>query len=84
MVNYVIIATGMFMLGFYIFRRKTLYDDYIQQWIPKTCMAMQIKAWMANFLFQKIMCYFKRSILGGISLDQTLIKINIMAWFRTT
>lgn len=45
---------------------------------------MQIKAWMANFLFQKIMCYFKRSILGGISLDQTLIKINIMAWFRTT
>ncbi len=43
MVNYVINAIGMFMLWFYIFRRKKLYDDYVQQWIPKTCMTMQIK-----------------------------------------
>ncbi len=31
MVNYVINAIGMFMLGFYIFRKKKLYDDYVQQ-----------------------------------------------------
>ncbi len=46
-------------------------------------MATQIKAWMANFLFKKFMSFFKRSISGGISLDQTLIKTNIMARFRT-
>jgi hypothetical protein len=47
-------------------------------------MAMQIKAWMTNFLFKKILYFFTRSILRGISLDQTLIKTNIMARFKTT
>lgn len=45
---------------------------------------MQIKACLANFLFKKFMSFFKRSIACGISLDQTLIKTNIMARFRPT
>jgi hypothetical protein len=46
-------------------------------------MAMQIKTWMDKFIFKKLVSFFKRSILGGISLDQILIKTNIMARFRT-
>ncbi len=40
------------------------------------------KSMDGQFPFQKIHVFFKRSISGGISLDQTLIKTNIMARFR--
>lgn len=38
---------------------------------------------MDKFIFKKLVSFFKRSISGGISLDQILIKTNIMARFRT-
>ncbi len=32
--------------------QERLHDDYIQHYKPNTCMAMQTKAWMINFLFE--------------------------------
>jgi hypothetical protein len=43
-VNYVVNVTGTTLLGFYIFRREKIRDNYIQVYKPRTCMAMQSKA----------------------------------------
>ncbi len=39
--------------GFISLDQERLHDDYIQHYKPNTCMAMQTKAWMTNFLFEK-------------------------------
>ncbi len=38
-----------------------MHDDYIKLCKQGTCMAMQTKAWMTNFLFKKLLSFFKRS-----------------------
>jgi hypothetical protein len=67
-VNYVVNATGTILLRFYIFKGERICDDYIQFCKPRTCMAMQSKAWMATFLFKEFLSFFKRSIPSGISI----------------
>ncbi len=52
---------------FYIFKREKIRDDYIKLCKQITCMAMWTKAWMTSFLFKKILYFFKRSVLRGIS-----------------
>jgi hypothetical protein len=46
---------------------ERIKGDYIMHCKPGTCMVIQTKAWMTNFLFKKILSFFKRSVLGGIS-----------------
>jgi hypothetical protein len=40
--------------GFIYLGQERLHDDYIQHYKPNTCMVMQTKAWMINFLFKKL------------------------------
>ncbi len=56
------------LLRFYIFKKKRIYDEYIQFYKPITCMVMQSKAWMITYLFKEFLSFFKRLILSGISL----------------
>ncbi len=67
-VNCVVNVIGTTLPGFYIFRGERICDDYIQLYKPRTCMAMQSKAWMITSLFKKFLSFFKRYILSGISL----------------
>ncbi len=60
MINCVVNVVGLVLLGFYILRGKKLHNDYIQECKPRTCMAMQTKAWITSL-------FFKEFILGGIS-----------------
>jgi hypothetical protein len=53
---------------FYIFKNEILKNDYIKLYKPSTHMEMQKKACMTCFLFKKFLSFFKRSILGGMSL----------------
>jgi hypothetical protein len=45
-----------------------MWDDYIKLCKQGSCMVMQSKAWMIDFLFKEFMSFFKRSIPSGISL----------------
>jgi hypothetical protein len=56
------------LLRFYIFKRERIYDEYIQFYKLIICMVMQSKAWMITYLFKDFLSFFKRLILGGISL----------------
>ncbi len=57
------------LLRFYIFKGERLRDDYIKFYKPSTCMATQKKkTWMIIFLFKKIMSFFNKLVLGGMSL----------------
>jgi hypothetical protein len=67
-INCVVNAIGTTLPGFYIFEGENVRDDYIQLYKPRTCMAMQSKAWMTTFLFKEFMFFFKRFILNGISI----------------
>jgi hypothetical protein len=67
-VNYVVNAVGITLSGLYIFRGERICDDYIQLCKPRTCMAMQSKAWMITFLFNEFLSFSKRSIPSGISI----------------
>jgi hypothetical protein len=62
-----LIFVGSILLGFYISKGKKLCDDYIQQCKPRTCMAMEKKAWMTSFFFKEFLSFFKDFIPGGIS-----------------
>jgi hypothetical protein len=65
------------MLGFYIFQGEIIRDDYIKHSKFGTCMAIQTKAWITNFLFKEFLSFFKRSILGGSFLsNHHLLIIN--------
>ncbi len=65
-INCVINAARTTLPWFYIFKGKRIRSDYIQLRKPRTCMAMQSKAWMTTFIFKEFLFFFKRSILGGI------------------
>jgi hypothetical protein len=67
-INCVINVVGITLLRFYIFRGERIHDNYIQLCKPRTCMAMQSKAWMATFLFKEFLFFFKRSVPSGIPL----------------
>jgi len=67
-VNCVVNATGTTLLGFYIFRREKIHDNYILFCKPRTYMAMQSKAWMTTFLFKEFLFFFKKCIPSGISI----------------
>jgi hypothetical protein len=67
-VNCVVNVVGTSLLGFYIFKRKRICDDYIQLCELGTYMAMQSKAWVITFLFKEFLSFFKRSIPSGISI----------------
>jgi len=67
----------MFLPKFYIFRRWKEHIDYLQQCKPKTKMAMQTKTWMTNFIFKKLLSFFKKLIPCGISLNNRhLLMLN--------
>jgi hypothetical protein len=66
-INCVVNVVALVLLGFYILRGKKLHDDYIQQCKPRTCMAMQTKAWITSLFFKEFLSFFKEFILGGIS-----------------
>jgi hypothetical protein len=70
----VVNATGI-TLPKYIFRKERICDDYIQLCKPKTCMAMQSKAWMTTYLFKEFLSFFKRSIPSEISLTNRHLHI---------
>jgi len=68
-INYAMNAVGGSIQRFYIFRGERIKGDYILHYKPKTCMVVQTKAWMTSFLFEYFLSFFKRSILGGIFLN---------------
>jgi hypothetical protein len=68
-VNCVVNATRTSLLGFYIFRRERIHNDYIQLCIPNICMAMQSKTWMTTFLFKEFLFFFKKLTPSGISIN---------------
>lgn len=41
-------------------------DDYIKNYKSRTCIVIQKKARMMNFLFMEFLSFFKRSIPSGI------------------
>jgi hypothetical protein len=65
--NYVVSGARTTLLGFYIFRKEMIHEDYIQFCKLGIYMAMQSKAWMTTFLFKEFLSFFKRFILSGIS-----------------
>jgi hypothetical protein len=42
-------------------------DDYLKLCKQGTCMVMQTKAWVTNFLFKLLLFFFERLIPSGIS-----------------
>jgi len=59
-INYIVKTTKKSLPRFYIFKRKKMHDDYIKLCKQGTCMVMQTKTWMTNFLFKKLLSFFKR------------------------
>jgi hypothetical protein len=66
-INYVVNAARTTLLGFYIFERERIKNDYVHLCKLGTYVAMQSKAWMIAFLFKDFF-FPKRSIPRGISL----------------
>ncbi len=67
-INYVVNVVRTTLPGFHIFKGENIRDDYIQFCKPRTCMAVQSKAWITTFLFKKFIFFFKMSIPNGISI----------------
>jgi hypothetical protein len=55
-----------FSLKFYIFKGARHQNKYIKPYIPRTCMAMQRKAWITSFLFKKFMYFFKKFVPNDV------------------
>jgi hypothetical protein len=51
-INYVVNTIMTTLPGLYISKGERIQNDYIQLCKPRTCMAMQSKAWMNVFLFK--------------------------------
>ena len=62
-------AVGFHIPGFYIFRGKRIRDNYIRFCEDVAAMAMQLEAWMTQFLFSSWISHFIHSLgnRGGIS-----------------
>jgi len=66
-------ATGGSILGFYIFQGERIRGDYIIHCKSKTCMVVHTKTWMTSFSFKEFLSFFKKLVLGGISLNNYLL-----------
>jgi hypothetical protein len=59
-INFVVNATMTTLLRFYIFKGERKPNDYIQFRKLGTCMGMQSKAWMIDYMFfQRIPLFFQ-------------------------
>jgi hypothetical protein len=56
-INRVINVVGSILPRFYIFKRERLKDDYSKLNKSGTCITMENKAWMTNFLFKELILF---------------------------